>query len=207
MSPDGFVKPPPEEKLLKLIRGKPSRPSAEAASVAPAEVETAAVAPVARRPRVGQLPWTRWTMAVLGAILAAETVCLVLQVVWPLPAIVIPRPSAVPSDAQAQEAPAPEALPSLASSAPRPVFSPISAGPSASGFSPPSGSATLLASRLTLMGIVAGSPAQAIIADSQTNKTYFVTAGQTVVEGAVLEQVRENGVALDLGGEKIELAL
>ena len=208
MSPDGFVKPPPEEKLLKLIRGKPSRPSAEAGSAVPAGVETTAMAPMAKRPAGWRgLPWTRWAVAGLGAVLGLEAICLLLQVVWPFPATDIPRPSAVAADAQAQEAPAPEELPSLAASASRPLFSPMSAGPSASGFSPPSSSAKLLASRLTLMGIVAGSPAQAIIADSQTNKTYFVTAGQAVVEGAVVEQVLENHVVLDLAGEKIELVL
>ena len=34
-----------------------------------------------------------------------------------------------------------------------------------------------------------------------------MTAGQTVVEGAVVEQVLENHVVLDLAGEKIELTL
>ena len=208
MSPDGSVKPPPEEKLLKLIRGKPARPAAEAASAAPAvSVETAVVGPVGKRPRLGRLPWTRWAVAVFGTLLGLEAVCLLAQIIWPLGAIDIPRPSAAPAGGEVQAAPAPEELPSLAASVSRPVFSPVSAGPSASAFSPPSGSAKLLASRLTLMGIVAGEPAQAIIADSQTNKTYFVTAGQAVVEGAVLEQVLENGVVLDLGGEKIELAL
>ena len=57
------------------------------------------------------------------------------------------------------------------------------------------------------MGIVAGEPAQAIIEDTQTNKTYFVTAGQAVVEGAVLDKVLDNRVILDLDGEKIELSL
>ena len=206
MSPDGFVKPPPEEKLLKLIRGKPPRPSLEAASAAPS-VETAALGPVVKRPRVSQLPWTRWAIAIFGAALGLEAVCLGLQVFWPLRAIELPRPAASLASGQDQAPPTPEALPSLAESVSRPVFSPISAGSSATAFSPPSGSAKLLASRLTLMGIVAGSPAQAIIADSQTNKTYFVTAGQSVVEGAVVEQVLENHVVLDLGGEKIELVL
>ena len=206
MSPDGFVKPPPEEKLLKLIRGKPPRPSLEAASAVPS-VEMAAMGPVARRPRVSQWPWTRWAIAIFGAALGLEVVCLGLQVFWPIRAIELPQPVASTANGQEATAPEPEALPSLAESVSRPVFSPILAGSSATAFSPPSGSAKLLASRLTLMGIVAGEPAQAIIADSQTNKTYFVTAGQAVAEGAVVERVLENGVVLDLAGEKIELAL
>ena len=71
----------------------------------------------------------------------------------------------------------------------------------------PSGSANLLSSRLTLMGIVSGEPAQAIIADSQTQKTYFVSVGQPVAEGAMLEQILDNRVILNYSGEKIELTL
>jgi type II secretory pathway component PulC len=64
-----------------------------------------------------------------------------------------------------------------------------------------------LVTRLTLSGIVAGDPAQAIIEDTETKKTYFVTAGQPVAEGAVLDQVESNRVILDLNGEKITLSL
>jgi len=60
---------------------------------------------------------------------------------------------------------------------------------------------------LTLMGIVSGNPAQAIIEDAETKKTYFVTPGQMVVDGAVLERVLDNRVVLDLNGEKIDLTL
>lgn len=207
MSPDGFVKPPPEEKLLKLIRGKPSRPSAEGVGAPAVSVETAAAAPVGARPRLSHLPWTRWAMAGLGTLVGLEVVCLALQIVWPLGAVDMPAIPVAPPAGQAQVPPAVEELPSLAASASRPVFAPVSGGPSTSAFSAPSGSATLLASRLTLMGIVAGEQAQAIIADSQTGKTHFVTAGQAVVEGAVVERVLENGVVLNLAGEKIELAL
>ena len=147
-------------------------------------------------------------MGALGVLLGLEVLGLLLQVAWPLAAIEMPQPPAVLPAGQTEAGPAPEeALPSLAASVARPVFAPMSAGGSAAAFSPPSGSAKLLASRLTLMGIVAGDPAQAIIADAQTSKTYFVTAGQMVAEGAVVEQVLENGVVLDLAGEKIELAL
>ena len=64
-----------------------------------------------------------------------------------------------------------------------------------------------MAARLTLMGIMAGNPGQAIIEDSQTKKTYFVTVGQGVVEGAVVEKILDNRIQLDLAGEKIELSL
>ena len=57
------------------------------------------------------------------------------------------------------------------------------------------------------MGIVSGDPGEAVIEDAETKKTYFVTTGQAVVEGATLERVLDNRVILDLGGEKIELTL
>ena len=57
------------------------------------------------------------------------------------------------------------------------------------------------------MGIVAGNPSQAILEDSKTGKTYFVSVGQSAVDGAVLEEVRDNRVVLSVGGERFELGL
>ena len=96
-----------------------------------------------------------------------------------------------------------------ASSASRPLFAAPAgrAGTPGPSRSAPSGSAQLLASRLTLTGVISGDPPQAIIEDSQTQKTYFVTVGQALAEGAVLDQVLDNRVILDFQGEKIELNL
>ncbi len=71
----------------------------------------------------------------------------------------------------------------------------------------PSVKASKLAARLSLLGIVSGEQPQAIIEDSQTQKTYFVSEGQTVVDGAILESVNSNGVVLNFLGETIELNL
>ena len=101
-------------------------------------------------------------------------------------------------------------LPSLAESVSRPLFSPPADASGSASSGPrqaPSGSAALLASRLTLLGIVAGTPGQAIIEDSQTKKTHFVSPGQAVVDGAVVDQVLDTRVILDFLGEKIELTL
>ena len=46
-----------------------------------------------------------------------------------------------------------------------------------------------------------------IIEDSETKKTFFVTAGQMVIEDAVVEQVLDSRVILTVAGEKIELSL
>jgi len=128
----------------------------------------------------------------------------------PLPEVRVPAvPEVSPPPA---EVPPLADMPSLAASAARPLFQSAAAGASAPGVSPtagagPSDVAKALASRLTLMGIVSGEPPQVVIEDAETKKTYFVTIGQAVVEGAVVEQVLENRVILDLGGEKIDLSL
>jgi len=163
----------------------------------------ASAARAARRPAV---PWPKLAIAGLGAVVVVELVGMVSLVVRPLPAVDVPILVEPAAAEPVVAAPAP-ALPSLAASATRPLFT---ASASAAAFAAPGAQSSLakqLASRLTLMGIVAGEPPQAIIEDSQTQRTYFVTVGQTVVEGAVLEQVLESRVVLDLGGEKIELAL
>ena len=206
MSPDGFAKPPPEEKLLKLIRGKPARPATEAAAFPhPGQLMTAsaqaAKALVSRSP--ARSPgWPAIAMWMLGAFLVVEVIVLIAQVFRPLPPVLLPidaaaeQPAALPSSPE---------LPSLSASVPRTVFAPPADAPSVAA--PLSSSARSLAARLTLMGIVAGDSPQAIIEDSETKKTFFVTAGQMVVDGAVVEQVLDHRVVLTVAGEKIELSL
>jgi len=146
----------------------------------------------------------------LGALLGVEVVVLVVQALRPVPTVTVPV--AVPRQPLVNDQTniPQQDIPSLAASASRPLFAPPlgeSTSPSVTPVAPPSGLAKLLAARLTLLGVIAGNPAQAIIEDSQTKKTYFVTTGQSVVEGAVLEKVLENHVILDLQGEKIDLTL
>ncbi len=212
MSPDGSIKPPPEEKLLRLIRAKPSvKPAApEGPAAAWPTMGAAMDLPFAAGGRAArrQLPWPKVAVAALSIALGVEGLWLLVQLVRPLPPVGLPAVQ----DAQIQDgasAEAPEALPSLAASAQRPLFA--SSGGSniapATDYRMPSGMAKGLTSRLSLTGIVSGEPPQAIIEDSETKKTYFVTAGQPIVEGAVLEQVLDNRVVLSLDGERIELSL
>lgn len=199
MSPDGSAKPLPEERLLKLIRGK----SARLAQAPAGAGQTAAAAQAMGRGG----PARRWPQAAtfgLGAVLALEVAVLVVEALRPAPTITMP----VVSITQ-EPSPRPAPPPSLAQSATRPLFS----APSETAASPtpgsqgPSVAVTQLATRLTLLGIVAGEPGQAIIEDSQTQKTYFVSPGQPVTEGAVVDQVLENEVILSLHGETIRLSL
>jgi type II secretory pathway component PulC len=149
----------------------------------------------------------RWPQAaafVLGAVLALEVAVLVVEALRPAPTITMPV-VAITQEPSPRSAPPP----SLAQSAARPLFSAPSetAAASTPGSQGPSVAVTQLATRLTLLGIVAGEPGQAIIEDSQTQKTYFVSPGQPVTEGAVVDQVLENEVILSLHGETIRLSL
>jgi len=148
----------------------------------------------------------------LAVVLTIEMVLLILQVVRPSPTVKIPVVPTQPATPNAPLLGASLDIPSLAESAGPALFTPSATGPASTSTGTtvrvaPSVGATTLASRLTLLGIVPGEPSQAIIEDSQTKKTYFVSPGQPIVEGAVLDQVLDNHVILDLQGEKIELTL
>jgi len=209
------MKPPPEEKLLRLIRGKDPKPAASTVSAAASHPMPTAVlrfGEVAAQGRTRR--WPRIAAVTLSALIGLEAAYLLLQLMRPFPVIqvpvvpTVPTPPPITSEAGTSPAPLPD-MPSLAASAARPLFaSPVhvmgSALPSGAA---PSAAVKTLAARLSLMGIVAGNPAQAIIEDAQTKKTYFVTVGQMVVDGAVLQSVLDHRVILELEGEKIELTL
>lgn len=210
MSPDGSGKPPPEEKLLKLIRGKGPRPSTDI--LAPSHTAGGATTGVLRATELNaRAPGLRWpglAVGFLGAVLLIEVASLVSQAMRPIPPVHLPVVATPRQPDEPVTATRPlQDIPSLAASVSRPLFTSPAADTSARPLPLPSDSAKVLASRLTLMGIVAGDPAQAIIEDSQTKRTFFVTIGQAVIEGAILEQVLDNRVVLDLAGEKIELTL
>ena len=218
MSPDGSLNPPPEERLLRLIRGKEPKPStAPVAPQNPSEsvpgetrTEAARVWPVRASGAAAQrIPWVRYAVGGLSLVLAVEVVSIIMQLARPLATVTVPtgRPPSSPAGSSPPVSPAP-ALPSLAAGAARPLFTAPAATPTSSAGPRPSQSAAgkTLTARLTLMGIVSGNPSQAIIEDSETKKTYFVTPGQ-MVDGALLEQVLDNHVILDLDGEKIDLTL
>ncbi len=211
MSPDGSTRPLPEEKLLKLIREK--GPKAAAAATAVTGDVTAALSRGAAALSQGKAEHApmRWPILAAGAlslVLIVEVGWLLMFWIRPLPAVEIPTVTPPGMVDPVPMVPQPLDVPSLAQSASPALFAPSSLP--TDGSKPRTGmsdTAKRLASRLTLMGIMAGDPAQAIIEDTETKKSYFVSTGQLVVEGAVLEQVLENRVILDLDGEKIELSL
>ena len=215
MNPSGPAPtPPPEEKLLRLIRATPSGPGAVASSAASAGP---AAAPRAW-PRAWAVP-SAWMMGfnlVLGLVLVTEA-----GGWWWL--ISRGEPAGAPSVADiAREAvptappviEADEPLPSLASAASGALFgsepatmSEAASSGTTSATAAPSEELKKFSGRLSLLGLIAGPPGEAIIEDAQNQKTYSVTVGQQVVDGIVLEEVRENRAVLSLNGEKIELSL
>ena len=209
MSPDGSTKPPPEETLLRLIRGKGPRADAPDPAVVVGTLASA-VASVGLAGRARSIPWPRVAIGCLSLGVLIEIVSLLVEVMRPLPAVHVPVVTPPPAPPSASAAAPASAIPSLEASLSHPIFTPsVAAGPAVppTARTGPSGSAKQLASRLTLTGIVSGAPGEAVIEDSETKKTYFVTTGQVVVEGATLERVLDNRVILDLDGEKIELSL
>jgi hypothetical protein len=149
----------------------------------------------------------------LGGLVLIEVIALVVMVVRPTPQASVAVPDMKPREPVAQESPV--ALDAqapgvgLSQVAGRPLFQPLS--PTAQGGSRPSMAmsqeAKALAGRLNVIGLVDGNPPQAIIEDTQGQKTYFVSKGQHVTEGLVVTDIREDRVVLDLNGQTIELSL
>lgn len=232
MSPDGSKSIPPEERLLRLIRGH--RPAAEGAGEQAPGPSESRQGPEAARPAAGGVSgameslgtrrpvwtWTLpswWLAAVnwsLGGLVVAEVVMLLVIATRPAP-----QPPAVEVALQTREAVAPDGAPAieeqaggvgLTGVAGRPLFASLHPAAQAGGARAPlamSQEAKALAARLNVIGVVDGHPPQAIIEDAQTHKTYFVSEGQHVTEGLIVTEIRENRVVLDLNGQPIELSL
>lgn len=219
MSPDGSqATPPPEEKLLRLIRGAPKPATHTVAGAPSASPSSAGSFAGGRLAGLWRVPsW--WLTAMnlgLGCLLVGEAVVLALTVTSPAPV----APGSMPSsddrprtrlpqqDAPLHAQDAADLAPSLAASGSRSLFqSGAGRTVTAQGMAPTSSEAKALASRLSLIGIVPGEAAQAIVEDTQTKKTYFVTVGQHVIEGLIVQDIREDRIILNLNGEYIELSL
>ena len=219
MSPDGSKTVSPEEKLLRLIRGKGQAAGSVARGAAAAPQAAASGTAAARRPRGMRMPawWLTAINLALGGLVAGELTMLVLmqtETAPPLPAV---PTSTKDRPGRPLEEPPPaveaEPLPSLSSVTSRPMFHvdlpSAVAVPVSDGKMPAAQSDQLkeLKGRLTLIGVVADETPQAIIEDSQTKKTHFVAQGQDFIEGIVAVEVQENRVKLEVGGQTFELSL
>ncbi len=60
---------------------------------------------------------------------------------------------------------------------------------------------------LTLVGIIAGSPAKVIIEDKLTQKTFYLREGEGFLEDVGVESIGQDSVILNLRGKTFELFL
>lgn len=206
MSPDGSQKSPPEERLLKLIRGKEPQPAmpvvfTPSQDAGVLKVESSDVSQQTMR-------WSSIVIGLLSLMLIAEIVLIIMEALKPIPYVVIP---VIPKSRQVIDVGVQkerEALMSIADSAARQIFiAPVVAVKAAVKDDRPSLAVSSLSARLSLLGIVSGESPQAIIEDSQTKKTHFVSEGQHVAEGARVKEIADSSVILEVADETIELTL
>ena len=160
--------------------------------------------------------WSSQLLPILNGLLVLAMLAELGWFLWMQRQSVIPpgltAAGQAPSSGQAAGVTASDAqepVESLAAAATRVLFQSATAGDGGSGA--PDASATVAASafssRLTLIGVVDGDPPQAIIEDAEGKKTLFVSVGQQVAGGPVVEAITKNRVTLNLNGAKIELSL
>ena len=221
MSPtEGASRPASQQDArLRALHGDDAPPVDHAAGAAPlpgvprAGQPSAAVRDARGLRRPGW--WPAWGLRTLNGGLACvilvELAWLVSVVVTP-PAVVTeapgvrPPPAARATDGAASSAaPATDALPSLERAAAREVFHTDGVFQE-SGLSRSAAAATGEAA-WNLIGIVPGSPAQAILEDAQTKKTYVVRQGQHVPGGWTVDRIADGYVILDANGDKTQLSL
>ena len=174
--------------------------------------------PPHRRFRLGERFSPRWLAGInvaLGGLAMGELIAFGWLAIKPIPTVTVAVPPPPAPDIATGQQPAtrmtpPDSTPSLASAVSRPLFrleGDQGLSPTAPGPPTPSDQTRALVARFSVLGIVAGNPAQAIVEDAQTKKTYFVSVGQHVVEGLIVQDIRRDRVVLDFHGESIELPL
>lgn len=144
----------------------------------------------------------------LCTVMIGEAIAVLWLVTRPFPSLDPPSVQSVAQEASEMATPLDE-IPSLHVAATRPLFRMMAdtGGPAGThAASALSDQATAWASRLSVIGIVSGQRAQAILEDVQTKKTYLVTVGQHVLEGLVVEAIQPDRVVLSLQGERVILA-
>jgi hypothetical protein len=220
MSPDGPKSPSPEEKLLRLIKSKGKLSGSEALSASHAGEAAPSLKSGSKFPLGFKLPFnfsSKWLLSLnilLGVIAVIGVVSIIFVLVKPLPRNNNDQDvlSAKKEDSNLSKAEQileeHKDVPSIAGTSSRPLFQAQTNSATSSGFATRmSTQAKDLSSKLNLLGVVDGNPTQAIIEDSQTSKTYFLSVGQAIPDGAIVEEILKNRVKLDFNGEKIELSL
>ena len=192
----------------------PSRVESVQAARGPQEPPHDLFQPSRRRFHIGRRSPAWWLAGInfaLGGLAMGELVALGWLVITPIPTVTVAVPPPHAPDIAAGQQPATrmtplDSTPSLASTASRLLFRQEgSSSSSPATAAAPNDQVKTLTARLSVTGVVAGHPAQAVIEDSQTKKTYVVTIGQSLIEGLLVKDIQQDRVVLDLHGENIEL--
>jgi hypothetical protein len=224
MSQSGFRNPSPEEKLLRIIRSKgdPSGPSATVASESGAAMQKKDSMPFPTKNYIASD--AKFFSFIPARLLEALNIFLIVMACIGIFSILFliykPLPQANTETASVRPAIFSEAvsqaksedkeedpMPQLSASASGGLFGPYSRNNDSLARSGMSQESRDISSRLNLLGVVAGEKSQAIIEDSKTSKTYFLSVGQALPDGWVVEEISKDRVRLDFNGEKIELSL
>jgi hypothetical protein len=208
---------PPEERLLKLIRGerKPrtaalpkqnteSDPSSDSAKVVP---------PAFKKNPGFVLPRVNLDQAAVRKILiAAVSLSLFyLAAVFVFPLVVSQKISLpdLPVKAESRELAAEEALNpyEFYSGAvnQRRIFNNVSGSAQGSGPAQAVANADLV-KQINLVGIISGDEPQAIVEDKNAQKTYYVAKGQSIGE-IIIEDIQEGKVIVSYKGQRFVLYL
>lgn len=195
--------------MLRLIRG-------QRAGAAP----TAVGAPIAAKPPASTPAGSWWVRAptalwnwlpLVNRLLTLSALVLVGAVAL---RIVLWRPPAVPTAPAAVAAGEAAGVPATEEPAvdvavitQRNLFQGPPAGTTTPAAVPPTVPAQELVGRLQLTGVIAGAVPQAVILDTQGEKTYFVRVGERLEGGVTVKEITAGKVVLESGGQLIELTL
>lgn len=203
----------PEEKLLKLIRGekKPGRPAVVPA-VAPAPQPQKVILPLLKKNPFLSSMQLRFAFLtpkkILTALFALSCLYLTISFIYPwvaLEKIRLPKIKAEKiNEARAKEEPKPyeyyvQGIPK------RQLF----VNPAMAGQEGGAAAAMInvdLIRDISLVGIISGEPAQAVIEDKKNQKTVYVNKGQFIGDFQ-LEDIKEGKVILNYKGQMYELYL
>ena len=205
----------PEERLLRLIKGKQAKPDKHGAHVGPAGGRNSILAEFIKnifmKNKIIKISFLPPVNRILIAALIILCGYLIYGLVFPAPKDVdfaveeggVSLPEAdTASDREALLPEGPDYSVYSEEIGKKELF-----GPSFSGeLKRQKGRDVDISKRFVLVGIIAGERPQAIIEDKETKKTHYLYNGQSF-NGVTVEEIGRGKVVLNYGGEEIILVL
>ena len=205
----------PEEKLLKLIKGEGGPKSSDKKIInriaAPGKKGDVSVLPsLGKYKKTETSPFFRFQLQhLLTVVLALSVAFLTTAFLYPmlglnkikLPAVEKDDEILTTSEVKPEVKPLESYLAGLKS---KQIFA-ASVSSDGSSAQPVAVTSTLdLFKDITLVGIISSNPPQAVIEDKKTQKTYYLSRGQSIGDLKV-DDIQEGKVVLDYSGTKYEL--